>query len=225
MTRRGLTPIQQNFPPPEDFVEAIEEWKRDGVDLLFSYLWKGFDDLINHQQIEVSATDENIERSITQLACQPIRDQIPKLAPYYLEHHFFEDETRLPAPASPPAPDISFVLRANPRATLPLEAKVLPTEGTLSEYVKEIDENFLTCRYAPFSSHGGMLGYLLEGSPNKFLEKLAGKLESELEHHAAFPSRPHKISHHSRTGELCSTAPSEFKCHHLIFLFSCTEND
>ena len=63
----------------------------------------------------------------------------------------------------------------------PLEAQVLKTDGAVSEYIKEINDNFMTCRYAPFSSEGGMLGYLLSGNPDKAFTNIAKKL----------PCKPH----------------------------------
>ena len=213
---KRLTPIQANYPVPDDFVALVRRWCSDALDILFGYVWRGFDMLLLEDEFDLTQAEENLERSITQLVCQRIRDVMEGKPPFYLEHHWFEDETREAAPAAPPASDIAFILRANPRATLPLEAKVLRTDGRVAEYVREINANFLECRYAPFSSQGGMLGYLLTGLPSRALEKIAEQLGCELLPHPAFPDRDHRCSHHERTGEACSHIPRDFTCHHLI---------
>jgi hypothetical protein len=40
--------------------------------------------------------------------------------------------TRSAAPAKPPAYDIAFIWHDNPRVAWPIEAKVVPTPGTLA---------------------------------------------------------------------------------------------
>jgi len=215
---KRLTPIQANYPVPDDFVALVRRWRSDALDILFGYVWRGFDKLLLEDEFDLSQAEENLERSITQLVCQRIRDVMEGKPPFYLEHHWFEDETREAAPAAPPAPDLAFILRANPRATLPLEAKVLRTDGRVAEYVRDINANFLECRYAPFSSQGGMLGYLLRGLPSRALDKIATQLGCELVPHAAFPERDHRCSHHRRTGEACSDVPRDFTRHHLIIV-------
>jgi hypothetical protein len=216
---RGLTPIQANYPIPDDFVAMVKRWRGHAIDILFGYVWSGFDRLLEEEQFDLSQAEENLERGITQLVAQRIRDGMESKSPFYLEHHPFEDETRVAPPAAPPAPDLAFVLRANPRATLPLEAKVLATDGRVAEYVAEITDNFLKCRYAPFSSQGGMLAYLLSGLPSRALENIATKLGCEVFPHQAFPERHHACSRHQRTAEACKHAPRDFTCHHLIVLF------
>ena len=54
----------------------------------------------------------------------------------------------------------------------PIEAKVLRTDGSVAEYVADLRNEFLTCRYAPFSSEGGMVGYLVSGDPEKALKNI-----------------------------------------------------
>ncbi|MHC5833845.1 MAG: hypothetical protein ACYT04_000000102060, partial [Nostoc sp.] len=87
--------------------------------------------------------------------------------PFDVQHEVYEFESRQSAKAQPPQYDIAFILRANDTIIWPLEAKVLISDGAVAEYIKEINGNFLTCRYAPFSSEGGMLGYLFFGDTSK----------------------------------------------------------
>jgi hypothetical protein len=216
MPRRNRTPVQSAYSLPGDFVEMVRAWREDAIEVIFGYVWKGFDELLSRHKF--ARTKENLERGVTQLACQYIRDAMDGKPPFYLEHHPFEDETRKPAPASPPAPDLAFILRGNPRAMLPLEAKILPTDRAVADYVREVRDNFLECRYAPFSSHGGVLGYLVQGSPALALESIALALDCELRPHPRFSKRNHRCSKHERTSERCRKAPRSFTCHHLVFL-------
>ncbi len=136
--------------------------------------------------------------------------------PFSVEHGFYEHESRKAAPAQPPEYDVAFVLRANPRTMWPLEAKVLKTDGSVGEYVKEIKSNLLTCRYAPFSSEGGMLGYLLSGEPSIVFNNISKKGGWELTCHSRFSGRDHKTSEHE--SEVPEGKPYQiyFRCHHLI---------
>ena len=207
---------------PDDFAGLVRRWRGDAIEILFGYVWRGFDSLLSDPQLKFDEDAENIERGITQCVCQRIRDAMQGKPPFYLEHHPFEDESRATAPAAPPAPDLAFVFRANPRATLPLEAKVLHTDGSVGDYVREIMANFLECRYAPFSSEGGMLGYLLKGVPSRALKNIAVSLDCELVSHPAFADRDHACSHHERMVADHPHAPPYFTCHHLIILFGKT---
>ena len=106
----------------------------------------------------------------------------------------------------------------------PLEAKVLRSQGKLSEYIKDINNEFLTCRYAPFSSQGGMLGYLFSTETSKVCSNIEAKLSCSLEHHPHFLNRIHKISKHNRTVPSGKPYPANFLCHHLILPIITTES-
>jgi len=160
--------------------------------------------------------DRDLERSITQLLGPRISDAMTGDEPYYIQHGSFERETMAPPPAQPPAYDLAFVLRADERVMWPLEAKVLETPGTLAEYEREVREQYLTCRYAPFTSSGAMLAYLLTGTPIDTLTRIATKLNVALEQVTEFPTRPHRRSSHQRIVPAGKTYSVEFQCHHLI---------
>lgn len=102
----------------------------------------------------------------------------------------------------------------------PLEAKVLETPNALAAYVSDVNDQFLTCRYAPFSPAGAMLGYLLTGSAADTFDRLAIRLSCSLEpsiHHA---TRAERYSDHVRAVPLGKPYPSSFRCHHVIFKFA-----
>ena len=85
--------------------------------------------------------------------------------PFYVQHGPFERETMRPPPAQPPEYDLAFVFRADERIMWPIEAKVLETPGGVADYVRDIREEYLKCRYGPFSASGAMLAYLLDRYP------------------------------------------------------------
>lgn len=161
----------------------------------------------------------DLERSITQLLAPRIDRTMSGDEPFYVLHGPFERETMQPPPAQPPQYDIAFILRKEERIMWPMEAKVLETSGAVSEYIKDIHEQFLTCRYAPFTGEGSMLGYLLSGTTDDAFQNIAKKTPCEMKNHSAFSSFPQKLSHHNRNVPMGKTYPSKFCCHHLILEF------
>jgi hypothetical protein len=98
----------------------------------------------------------------------------------------------------------------------PLEAKVLRSDRDVGRYVNEITGNFLTCRYAPFSGEGAMLGYLLAGASADVLENIAFKTPCILDDHPELASYNHKTSDHVRLVPADKPYPINFRCHHMI---------
>jgi hypothetical protein len=141
---------------------------------------------------------------------------MPKASPFYLLHKPDEFETLARDYAQPPEPDMGFHPYDNERLMWPIEAKVLRTDGAVGEYVNEVTGNFLTCRYAPFSGEGGMLGYLVVGSPNTAFDNIAKGLQCNLLPHPDFQKRNHRTSRHTRTAPRGKKYPRSFVCHHMI---------
>jgi hypothetical protein len=202
--------------PHQDFTQLAEAWCRNQSEILLDFIWQAYDQMKKDSPF-VDCRD--LERSITQLLEPRIHRAMTGDEPFYVQHGSFERETMKSAPAQPPEYDIAFVLYADERIMWPIEAKVLETAGTVSEYVEDVREQFLTCRYAPFSSEGAMLGYLLTGTPVDAFHNITVKVPCNLEEHPVFPSRPHKLSHHVRTVPVGKPYPSTFRCHHLILEF------
>lgn len=218
MMRRRLSPIEAAYPVPGDFVTSIEGWRQDAISALMGYVWEGTKSFADELRIDLSQDMENMERGLNQFIAQRVRDAMTDRPPFYFEHHPFEDQGRAKPPAVPKAPDLAFVLRANPRATLSIEAKVLDTDEAVAEYVKEITDNFLECRYAPFSSHGAMLGYLRKGTVDKALKSVETALECTLVLLRALEQWRHHTSQHNRVSKNCRGCPRDFTCHHMIVL-------
>ena len=109
-----------------------------------------------------------------------------------------------------------------PRIMWPLEAKVIRSKGNVAPYVREIKDNYLTCRYAPFSREGAMLGYLLVDDTGAVFKSIAEIVPCTLKNVSSFKSRAHKFSSHSRTVPAGKNYPARFKCHHLLMVLTTT---
>jgi len=221
VVRRGRTIPEKRWPDTPDFVQVAKDWRDDAITILVKLVWEGYDRLkadilspINCDQAEEKL--EQIERSITQSLERRIHDVMTGDEPFGVQHEVYEWESALSAQAQPPQYDIAFFLRANERIIWPLEAKVLNSDGSVAPYIHDVKDQFLTCRYAPFSSEGGMLGYLLYGEPNIAFSNIECGVPCTLSHHQEFIERNHKTSDHIRIVPLDKTYPAHFRCHHLI---------
>ena len=212
------SPDQASTPLSADlsFVALAGQWAKDPAPQMLWFVWAAYDEMRSKPP---NVDDRDLERSITHLLEPRIRDAMTGDEPYYIQHGAFERETMASPPAQPPQYDLAFVLRADERIMWTLEAKVLETPGTLAEYEREIREQYLTCRYAPFTTSGAMLGYLLKGSAADALIKIGAKLNVKLEPVTGFLERPHRASTHKRNPPASKSYSIDFKCHHMIFEF------
>lgn len=215
---RRPSPLEAAFPVPGDFVTSIQTWREDAIALLMGYVWAGTEKLKETLPIDLTQDMEHLERGLNQVLAQCIDDAMTDRPPFRIVHHPFEDEGRDPGGGQPKAPDLAFYLRENPRASLPIEAKVLDSDGAVADYVKEINENFMECRYAPFSSHGAMLGYLRKGTVDKARQSIQAAIGCTLVLLEALEQWKHHTSKHNRISAKCQGCPAEFTCHHMIFL-------
>jgi hypothetical protein len=211
--------LKQRWKNTGDFVMLAQQWCPDAITILVKLVWEGYDLLVTDilSQINCTGGEEQLERSITQSLERKIRRNMTGDEPFDVQHEVYEFESSKSSQAQPPQYDIAFILKANERVIWPLEAKILNSDGDVAEYIKEINGNFLTCKYAPFSSEAGMLGYLISGDPSTAFKNIAAKVPCELTHHPFFPNRNHKTSDHRRTVSLDKQYPIEFRCHHLLF--------
>jgi len=218
VAKRGRTIPELRWPETPEFVELANRWSEDAITDLVGIVWKGYDLLVEEviSEIDCRQAEEQLERSITQLLERRIRRTMTGYEPFDVQHEVFELESAYSAQAQPPQYDIAFILRSNERIIWPLEAKVLSSDGAVAPYVQDIQNQFLTCRYAPFSSEGGMLGYLFSGTSAKVFSNIEAKVPCTLSHHPQFSARNHKISAHQRTVPAGKQYPASFRCHHLI---------
>ena len=139
MTERQ-TFSERRWPDTPEFNSVIRVWKTAGSVILLGFVWKAYDafcaDVLS--EVDCSKEDEDLERDVTQAFEPKIREAMTGYEPFYVQHGPYEHESRAGAPAQPPEYDIAFVLRSNPRVMWPLEAKVLRTEGRVTEYIDEV---------------------------------------------------------------------------------------
>lgn len=180
------------------------------------FLWAAYDDMCANPP---PINSDDLERSITQILEPRIHRAMTGDEPFYVQHGAYERETMKPPPAQPPAYDLAFVLRAEERIMWPVEAKVMETPNKTAEYVRDIKNEFLTCRYAPFTGSGAMLGYLLKGKAEDALKTISNVLNCTLDELPDHTDKPNRLSRHSRTVPLGKPYPNKFDCYHLIFCF------
>lgn len=215
MTASNSWPSSNSAPDPT-FVALACDWMSDPARRLLGFVWTAYDRMCTHPPV---IDTRDLERSITQLLEPRINEAMTGDEPFYIQHGSFERETMVSQPAQPPAYDLAFVMRSDERVMWPLEAKVLTTPRTLADYDHDIRQQYMTCRYAPFSGSGAMLGFLLSGNPIETLARIATKLGCTLEVVKEFPLRPHRVSSHHRSVPAGKTYPADFECHHLILEF------
>ena len=200
-----------------DFVAFATAWRKDGIANLLGYVWAGYTAL---RAENPTTLDPNDEISVNSHLESWIQRKKPKNCPFDIQHTPPEPATRLTSSCPQPTPDFGFFPWSDRRAMFPLEAKVLQTDGDLSKYLKALRSRFLQCRYAPRSSEGVMIGYLLAGDTALFFKKLTRKLRVQLKQNSGFPTQPHRCSEHERKNRRCRNFPAKFRCHHLALIMS-----
>lgn len=198
------------------FVELACSWMQNFSMQFIGFVWSAYETWRQHPP-QVDPGD--LERSITQLLEPRVRDVMTGDEPFYIQHGPYERETMKPPPAQPPEYDLAYVFRADERIMWPMEAKVLETPKKVDAYIQDINNEFLTCRYAPFSNSGAMLGYLLSGDPGNAFDEINEKLGCPLEPILDYPDNPNRLSQHHRNVPNGKPYPVEFGCYHLILEF------
>ena len=150
------TYLERRFPTPPLFQEMAEEWCADQSASLLRLVWDAYDrlkkDHLNNYHCPVK-TSAKRKPSTSFFHLQLIDARIN--SPFSVVHEVPEQTARKGGKAQSPHPDIGFCFYDNPRAIWPLECKVLGDDGDVAAYSTEVSVNFLTGRYATFSSEGG----------------------------------------------------------------------
>ena len=199
--------------PSPEFLALVRSWMQHPAEMLLGFVWLAYEDM---RASPPKVDGRDLERSITQLLEPRIREAMTGDEPFYVQHGPFERETMKAPPAQPPEYDLAFVFRADERVMWPMEAKVMETSRSLAAYIHDLEYEFLTCRYAPFSGSGAMLGYLLAGNPDDALMAIGEKLGCSLSRIPEHPGRPNRVSRHTRTVPSGKAYPVDFDCFHLI---------
>ncbi len=195
------------------FVKLARSWMENPARQFLGFIWLAYEDM---QTSRPHVDTKDLERSITQLLEPRVREVMTGDEPFYVQHGPFERETKKAPPAQPPEYDLAFVFRADERIMWPMEAKVLETPSRVAAYIRDVQREFLSCRYAPFSSSGAMLGYLLTGKPDDFFSAITKRLGCKLEQVREHPTRPSRVSRHTRRVPAGKPYPRAFDCYHMI---------
>jgi hypothetical protein len=223
MARRG-TLFESRWPSEHDDVRCACDWANSIVKQVLGWLWHSFDQVFEAHLAEIDLTQrpEELERSLVVLHQDELQviwgRETRGFSSFIPTHERPELESRSAPPARSPSYDLGFVCLANRRWCLPFEAKVLTGDGAIAEYLKDVRDKFESGVAAPFVSTGGMIGYLLVGSPDKFFQRLANELSQVLDSPEDFLSRAHRTSQHLRKSH------PKLKLHHLVMELTRNEN-
>lgn len=214
-----VSPVQGNYPKPEDFVILAKRLWPDAIRVMLEYVWHGYDRLREGDRFDVAKDDAHLEDEITMALYARIQDVIDPYFPFAVVHQWPEIEQQKGMGRSPQC-DFAFRLRGgNVRSHFSVEAKVIRTDRAVSEYIGEINDNFLTGRYSTFSSEAAMLGYRLSGTAATTFDAIGKALQSVLTEYSPLPDREHRCSCHSRDLGNKSGIAAQFRCHHLLMHF------
>lgn len=202
--------------PDGGFLYLAAEWTRLQAETMLHAVWQGYEAMCASMP---HIHPKDLERSITQSLATRIQDALTGDEPFSFQHGAYEHETQLAPPAQPPQYDLAFILRSNERIKWPLEAKVMNSTAHTGPYVADVRDQFLTCRYAPFTGAGAMIGYLLDGEADEALVQVGRALYCTMSAIPAFDGQPHRVSTHDRVVPQGKAYPAEFVCHHLVLTF------
>ena len=171
---------------------------------VLDWTWRAFDALranvLNH--VDMSEPLEQLERDLTSKHFVEIQrlfaaetDGYSAIIPH---HEYPENESRPGSSGKPPASDISFIWYENQRVSWPIEAKVVPTPGTLAEYLGDT-KKFVDGIAAPLVGEGAQITYVLSGKIDDFFYNLSTRLPSPLQALPEYSDRAHRVSSHART--------------------------
>lgn len=204
-----------HWPLDAESLEQAREWAHEMTEQVLDWTWRAFDQLYERQlaQFDFQQPLEQIERDLTSKHFICILDVWRRETEGYCAlipvHEFPELASRPMGSGKPPAYDLAFVWQENQRVVWPIEAKVIKTSSALREYLQDVDK-FCSGKAAPFVEHGGLIAYLLAGSPSDFFMRLETKIGVPLTSPSSRGRRPYRISFHDRqvTPRIC--------LHHLV---------
>jgi hypothetical protein len=211
------------YGPLPDAQGLIDLWTDALVVRLLKSVWEAYSELHHKylQNLDWSRDYDELERSINQEFERKIRKNLDAFMPVNVQHGPFETESRADPPAQSPQYDIAFVWNDDSRIMWPLEAKVLRsdknTAKNFANYIDTVVNRYLTCYYAPFSTGGAMIGYLMKGDPNIAINAIASRLSVTMVQFTNISDRYHWTSDHLRSVPKGKPYPTAFQCHHIIF--------
>lgn len=217
-----LSPLRTNYPIPEDFVATARKLRSDAIEIMLGFLWSGFDRLQDKDMFAVRASDPHLEDEVTQALFARTQDfmhEADPFTPFVIVHQWAEGEWQKDKGRAPQC-DLAFrIFGGNVRSHFTIEAKVIATDGAVAPYVTEMTDNFLSGRYATFSSEAAMLGYLMSGSPLTAFDAISIRLEAPLHIYSPFGTRDHRYSDHERKSPDDASPLPHLRCHHILLSF------
>ena len=217
MARRP-TYLERLSPAPPSFQQLAAVWCADQSALILRLVWVAYD-LLHGNYLDrqaLSRQDDRKEETLNYLLALEIDKNKGEFAPFSVTPEVPEQTGRKGGKAQSPRPDIGLCCYDNPRVVWPLEGKILKDDADVAAYAAEVIGNFLTGRYATFSSEGAMVGYLLSGIPETGFTNIAAAIGCTLLKHKVIQDRPHRVSEHRRADLPHPNCPVDFLCHHLL---------
>jgi hypothetical protein len=208
------TASELRWPMDDESRRQAEVWAVGVSAQVLGWTWSAFDALCANvlNEVDMSQPLEQLERDLTSkhfIEIQRIFGAETEGFSSILPHHEFpENESRPGGSGKPPASDISFVWYENQRVSWPVEAKVVPTPGSLSEYLGDT-KKFVDGIAAPLVGEGAQIAYLLTGKADSFFDNLRTLLPSPLASLPEFSERAHLVSSHARTSH------PDLQLHHM----------
>jgi len=217
MTRRP-TFRELAWPDDSDDANLPVQWAQSVSTQILDWIWRAYDALRSKHLSRIDLTQplEQLERDLVSqhyieivLLFATETGGYSSLVPH---HEWPEMETRSSASAKPPAYDVAFVSVTDRRWAWPIEAKMIPGANALAEYLKDVNQKFVTGIAGPLVGEGAMLGYLLCSNGSAVVANLETRLGQDLRAVSDFPKRLHRTSRHPR-----ATAPV-LRLHHLLMV-------
>lgn len=213
------TASELRWPMDDESRQQAKEWAAGVSIQVLDWTWRAFDTLRANvlSRVDMSQRLEQLERDLTSkhfIEIQRIFSAETNGFSSIIPHHEFpENESAPGGSGKPPASDLSFIWYDNQRVSWPFEAKVVPTPGTLAEYLGDT-RKFTDGIAAPLVGEGAQIAYLLTGRTDDFFQNLRARLPFLLQPPHQFFERAHCISSHVR-----ANAP-HLELHHMAMLCS-----
>lgn len=217
MTRRA-TFSQLAWPEEPSQSGMAVQWALGISTQVIDWTWRAFDALYAERMSSVDLAQplDQLERDLVRHHFVEIQILFQRetggYAAFVPVHEWPEMETRSDAPAKPPAYDLAFISTSNQRWAWPVEAKVIVTPGALSEYLKDVNDKFVSGTASPLVSEGGMIGYLLCSDALAVMANLQRRIKQTGELFAGFTERVHRTSLHRRLNS------PDLRIHHMLMV-------
>lgn len=216
--RRRPTIHEQVWPKDSSF-DAVSTWPKEFGFQVLDRVWIAFDKLAADvlHQVQDWTDLEHVERSLTDLHFDKIVELQTGEEPFLPTREVPDFESRTSPTAMPRSNDFGFKIRGGDLSLVwPLEAKVISGNEQVALYVADLTSKYLACRSSPFSSEGGLVGYLRGPEAEDVFPQIGKLIGADLVALARFTDRHHRVSDHARYVPHGKSYPKDFRCHFLL---------